>query len=204
MRIKSLIVFLFTLLFFYSCIFYGCTRAGSKFLNIQYLGQPKTSGNLNIGISTFLDKRDNAEKGYIGKRILNSGKEEIYYVNGLNVAETITKSCESHLKKNGYQYTKIENWEINTDALKNIDKKFQYVIAGDIKNFEFFADKGYITKTNLDIQVIIYIGNVQNGQLTTIPVNLNLVRKDFKFSLDVVEKFINESLTEVLIKSIKL
>ena len=53
----------------------------------------------------------------------------------------------------------------------------------------------------LDIKLIVYLGNVEKGVLTTIPVNLNLKRTDMKFSEKMVETFINESLAEVIIKA---
>ncbi len=192
------------LLFVFILIFSGCTSAGSKFIHVQYLGKAEASKVLNIGISPFVDQRQNIDKKYIGKRILNSGNEEIYYVDDLSVADTITKSFESHLKNKGYSFTKINDWSHDVNALKKINRKFQYIIGGEIKEFEFFANKGYATSTNLDITLVIYIGDIQNNKLTKVPVHLNLVRKDIKFSKEKVEKFINESLTEIILKSLIL
>ncbi|MCK5542029.1 MAG: hypothetical protein KAI40_05000 [Desulfobacterales bacterium] len=196
MKTKYLLIscclFIFTL---------GCTTSGSKVITINYIGQNTASINENIGIAQFLNKRDVLEKGYIGKRILNSGSEELYFVKGLNIASTITEAFEVYFKKAGSSYKRIDNFEPSIEAIKKADKEYKYIIAGDIKEFEFFANKGFITSMVLDIKLIVYLGNVEKGVLTTIPVNLNLKRTDMKFSEKMVETFINESLAEVIIKA---
>ncbi|MCK5312202.1 MAG: hypothetical protein KAJ62_08830 [Desulfobacteraceae bacterium] len=208
MKTNQLISLGFLFVFIIVCTI-GCTTAGSKFIKLRYLGQNKVSKNLNVGIVPFLDKRGNLEKGYIGKRMLNSGKEEVYFVDGLNVAKTLTQTFESYFKKTGYNISRIEAWEHTVEELKNIEKKYKnnnykYILAGDIIEFEFFASKGFNTSMILDIKLIVYLGNLKKETLTTIPVNLNLKRKDLKFSQQKIEKFINESVTEVILKSMNL
>ena len=211
MRTNHLFLFLimcFILIFTIACTT-GCTTAGSKFLKINYLGQNKATNNSNIGISLFLDKRGDLEKGYIGKRVLNSGKDEVYYVDGLSIAATITQTFESYFKKTGYNCTRIDAWKHKPEELKNVDEKYKnknykYILAGDIIEFEFFASKDFGTSMVLDIKLIVYLGNLENAELTTIPVNLNLKRNDLKFSKQKIERFINESLTEVILRAMKL
>ena len=203
-----ILIMCFILIFTITCTT-GCTTAGSKFLKINYLGQNKASNNSNIGIALFLDKRGDLEKGYIGKRVLNSGKDEVYYVDGLDVASSITQTFESYCKKTGYNCTRMDSWKHTPEELNNIDEKYKdrnykYIIAGDIIEFDFFASKDFGTSMVLDIKVIVYLGNLDNGELTTIPVNLNLKRKDLKFSKQKIERFINESLTEVILRVMKL
>ncbi|MCK5097115.1 MAG: hypothetical protein KAR45_03390 [Desulfobacteraceae bacterium] len=208
MKTNQLISLGFLFVFIIVCTI-GCTTAGSKFIKLRYLGQNKVSKNLNVGIVPFLDKRGNLEKGYIGKRMLNSGKEEVYFVDGLNVAETLTQTFESYFKETGYNISRIETWEHTVEELKNIEKKYKdnnykYILAGDIIEFEFFASKDFGTSMVLDIKLIVYLGKLENGVLTTIPVNLNLKRNDLKFSKQKIERFINESVTEVILRAMKL
>ncbi len=189
------------LAFFLLLFTIGCTTAGSKFIEINYIGENKASLGVNIGISEFTDKRGGLEKGYLGKRVLNSGSDEIYYVKGLNIASTITEAFKSYLKKSGYSIKNIDYFEPDTTIFNKIDNDYKYVIAGDIKEFEFFASKDFATTMVLDIKLIVYLANIEKGVLTTIPVNLNLKRKDLKFSEKSIENFINESLKEVILKA---
>ncbi|MCP3899482.1 MAG: hypothetical protein GY707_07205 [Desulfobacteraceae bacterium] len=193
----NLLLALFLLLFFT----FGCTTAWSNFIEIKYIGKNKTSLGVNIGISEFIDKRGGLEKGYLGKRVLNSGSDEIYYVKGLNIASTITDAFKSYLEKSGYSLENIDYFQPDTTIFNKIDKDYKYVIAGDIKEFEFFASKNFVTTMVLDIKLIVYLANIEKGALTTIPVNLNLKRKDLKFSEKSIEIFINESLKEVILKA---
>jgi hypothetical protein len=196
MRIKY-----FLILCFLSIFLTGCTTPGSKVIKVQYIGQAEASIKKNIGIAPFIDKRQDLEQGYIGKRILNSGSNEIYVVKGLNIASTTTNAFEAHFKKNGFNCQKINSWPYKIEWLKKVDKKYNYILSGDIIEFEFFANKGFTTSMVLDIKLIIYLGNIEKNELITIPVNLNLKRKDIKFSVEKVENFINESLTEVIIRA---
>jgi hypothetical protein len=182
----------------------GCTTAGSKFININYLGKVKASNNLTVGISDFKDNRNGVEKGYIGKRILNSGNEEIYLVKGLNVAQTITKTFKTYFENSGYDCITIDDWQHTPEGVVKADKKYKYILSGKIEEFDFFANKGFVTSMTLDIKLIVYLGNPVTGKLTTIPVTLNLKQKDLKFTKQTVETFINESVTEVIMKSMVL
>jgi hypothetical protein len=196
MKIKYLLIlsylFIFTL---------GCTTAGTKTININYTGKTKITIQENIGISNFLDKREGLEKDYIGKRVLNSGNEELYYVKGLDITTSVTNAFQSYLINAGSNCKRIESFKPSIDAIKKADKKYKYILTGEIREFEFFANKGFITSMILDIKLIVYLGNVEKGILTTIPVHLNLKRKDIKFSTKSIETFINDSLTEVIIKA---
>lgn len=196
MKIKYIFI-LFCILIFTL----GCTTAGTKTINVNYIGKNRIPIKETIGISTFSDKRGAFEKGYIGKRILNSGNEELYFVKGLDIASTITNAFESYFIKAGSNCNRIDNFKPNIEEVKKADKKYKYIVTGDIKEFEFFASKGFITSMILDIKLIVYLGNVEDGILTTIPVNLNLKRKDLQFSIKSIELFINESITEVIIKA---
>ncbi|MCK5100742.1 MAG: hypothetical protein KAR45_21705, partial [Desulfobacteraceae bacterium] len=125
------------------------------------------------------------------------------FVKGLDLASTVTQSFLSYFNENGYNCTFIKDFNHNAEALKEADKKYKYIVAGDIKEFDFFATKGFTTSMVLDIKLIVYLGDVENGVFTTIPVTLNLKRKDLKFSEESIENFINESLTEVIIRAVK-
>lgn len=184
----------------------GCTTAGSKFIQIKYLNQTGssiTSINKNVGIAPFLDKRGDVAEGYLGKRILNSGNEEVYFVKGLNLSSTITQAFKSFFTNKGYNCSKINDFKHNVESLKKAEKKYKYIITGEIKEFEFFATKELRTSMILDIKLIVYLGNIEKGVFNTIPVNLNLKRKDLRFSEKRVENFINESLAEVVSRALK-
>lgn len=205
MKTNDLLI-LVCILIFTICCTIGCTTAGSKFIKINYLGQNNsviTSANKHVGFAPFLDKRGDIKKGYIGKRILNSGQEEIYFVDGLDIASTVTQSFVSYFNENGYICSTIKDFNHNVESLKKADKKYKYILTGDINVFEFFATKGFTTSMVLNIKLVVYLGDVESGVFTTIPVTLNLERKDLQFSEESVERFINESLTEVIIKAVK-
>jgi len=192
--------------FFYMLLFLlvfniGCTTAGSKFIQINYIGLQQTPNNQKIGISPFLDKREIKEKKFIGKRILNSGNEEIYFVNGAGLDQTITQNFESYFHKTGYQIEKIDPWEPSIEKLKTLNKTLKYVISGEIKEFEFFAVKDFKTTMTLDIKLIIYIGDLEKNIIKTVPANLSLKRTDLNFSKERVEMFMSESITEIILKS---
>ncbi len=181
----------------------GCTTAGPKFIGIQYIGQKKAVRGENIGIAMFSDIRGDVEKNYLGKRVLNSGAQELYFVKSSNLNATITNAFKTHLENQGYTCFNILDFQHNVSILNRVDKKYQYILTGEIKEFEFFANKGLATAMSMDIKLIVYLGNVKTGTFRTIPVNLNLKRKDINFTEKRVGNFINESLKEVIIHSMK-
>ena len=184
----------------------GCTTAGSKFIQIKYLNLTESSTASivgDVGIADFLDKREYIAKDYLGKRILNSGNQELYFVKGRVLSSSVTQAFRSFFTNAGYNCHKINRFEPNVESLKKADKKYKYILTGEIKEFEFFATKEFKTSMILDIKVVVYLGNINKGVFSIIPVNLNLKRSDINFSEKKVEQFINESLTEVICKALK-
>ncbi len=182
----------------------GCTVAGSKYVKVYYTGHVRGSVSENIAIASFMDKRGEVPRGFLGKRILNSGSEEVYLAKDNNLSGSVTRAFKTCLIKSGYIVENMDSFELDKGSIKNINKKFKHIVTGEILEFDFFANKGFATTMVLDIKLVIHVGDVESGSITTVPVSLNLKRKDIKFSIKRVENFINQSLSEVINRAVKL
>lgn len=190
------------LILFFALLSCGCAAGGPKFIDLTYTGPGGPGGSGAVGIAGFTDERENAGEGYVGKRKLRHNREETYFVDGLDLAGSVTKAVSAYLEKSGYTVSRIEKWTHSTDGVKNAPSRFDTIIGGDVLSFECSARKNATTHMDIEISLVVYIGDVKEGKFQTIPVELTMERRELGFSARKLENLLNDSLEEVLQKAL--
>ncbi len=198
MRKNQLIISAVLLVFLFAC-----ATAGQKYIHVDYTGNVSQTGNSTIGISAFKDNRKNLSPGYIGTRVLLDNSQETYFVNGMDLARTLTQTTSSFIEKKGYSTQEINAWELTPDGVSNADKGLSHLLTGTIDTFECKAKKrGGHTSMNLDINLTLYLGVSDQNRLKTIPVAFSLEKTEMTFTREKLEKFVNDSISEILEKAL--
>ncbi len=180
----------------------GCTAPGPKFVDIQYTGDTETAMSGKVGIAGFTDKRDRMGEGAVGKRALHGDREETFFVQGMDLAGSVTRAFKTCLEKSGFDCREISAWEHSPQGVKQAGKGFEYIIGGDINKFECFAEKKAGTVFTIDIDIVVYLGSNREDMFKRIPVALTIERRALKFSKEKLETFFNEALSEVIAKAL--
>lgn len=183
----------------------GCATPGQKFITISYTADHEKTQAGDMGLAPFKDKRADRKGGYVGYRILMDRSQETYFVQGMNLAETLTTSVGDYFRQTGFQVIPITAWELSPEGVKASIGGFEQIVAGQINKFECRAKKkGATTDMVLEIDLTLFIGKKTNGdQLKTIPVSLTLERTEMTFTPEKLERFVNQSMEEVIQKALQ-
>ena len=199
MRKTDILIILGVILF----LFGGCATPGKQFIDIRYMSDHEKTQTGMTGLAVFTDKRPENEEGYVGYRTLMDDSRETYFVKGESLSDALTRVTGVYLEKNGFEITSVEPWEKSVEGMKKVSIGLKQVLSADINRFECRANKkGMTTKMTLDIGLIFYLGMPDNNSLKRIPVSLKLERTDIVFSEKKLEKFVNESMEEVIQKAL--
>ncbi|MBU1344929.1 MAG: hypothetical protein KKE44_23880 [Proteobacteria bacterium] len=182
---------------------WGCATPGQKFIDITYFGDHEKTQTGQVGIAPFQDKRIDMDMGYVGYRILLDNSQETYFVNGMNLSDTLTRIVGIYFEKNGFTTTRVNPWELTPDGVIKASKGFKQIVAGQINKFECRAKKkGATTDMILDIDLTLYLGISDKNALKTIPVSMTLERTELTFTREKLEQFVNQALEEVFQKAL--
>ncbi|MFH2058974.1 MAG: hypothetical protein ABIJ59_08735 [Pseudomonadota bacterium] len=199
MRKTNILIILGVILFFFG----GCATPGKQFIDIRYMADHEQTQTGMIGLAVFTDKRPQNGEGYVGYRTLMDNSRETYFVTGVSLSYSLTRVTGVYLEKNGFVIAPVEPWEKNVEEMKKASKGFKQVLSAEIIRFECRAKKkGVTTKMTLDIGLIFYLGMADDNSLKRIPVSLKLERTEFGFSPEKLEKFVNQSMEEVIQKAL--
>ena len=183
----------------------GCATPGPKYIDLTYTGTSKVSHSGSLGISRFSDKRPGQDRGSLGHRVLNDNSRQVFLVQGLDLAGTLTNLTQTHLEKKGLTVTTIPAWSTTLTGMAEADQGTTYLLTADINAFECKAQKkGAVTTMVLDIDLTLFLGKMDQKKLTTIPVALTLERTDVNFTTKKLENFFNDALAEALEKALPL
>lgn len=100
-------------------LFWGCATPGQKFIDITYQADHEKTQTGVIGMAPFQDKRKEMGEGYVGYRVLMDNSQETYFVDGMNLAETLRTAIASFFENNGYSIQLIDPWEPTTEGVMN-------------------------------------------------------------------------------------
>ncbi len=192
-------------IFFILFFLLGCATPGQKFINISYKADHEKTETGTVGIAPFKDKRADRDGGYVGYRLLMDNSQETFFVQGMNLADTLKKTIQDYYEKIGYTVTPITPWELSPNGVMNSGTGFKQIIAGQINKFECRAKKkGGPTEMIFEIDLTLFIGKKSNSsEFKTIPVNLTLERTELTFTPEKLEAFVNQSMEEVIQKALK-
>lgn len=192
---------IFLILFF----MLGCASPGQKFINISYMADHEKTETGVLGLAPFKDNRTDRNGGYVGYRVLMDRSQETYFVQGMNLADSLNKALGDYFQQIGYQITPMAPWELSPGGVKENIGGFEQIVAGQINKFECRAKKkGATTDMVLDMDLTLFVGKQSNGnELKTIPVSLTLERTEMTFTPEKLEHFVNQSLEEVIQKALK-
>jgi hypothetical protein len=177
----------------------GCATGGQKYVDLAYTGTSDASRSGKIGISVFTDNRANTGTGYVGTRYLNKKSKETYSAFGDDLALSVTGICKSYLQDTGFECTSIRKWEFSPEGAKAAGQRFDYLVGGEIISLECFAMKKIgFTSMTIDIELVLYVGDPGRAEIKRTSKKLKLERNEITFSKEKLEKFLNESLLEVI------
>jgi hypothetical protein len=183
----------------------GCATPGQKFINISYTADHEKTQTGVMGLAPFKDNRTDRNGGYVGYRLLMDRSQETYFVQGMNLANTLNTSVGDYFRQTGFEVIPMAAWELSPDGVKGSIGGFEQIVAGQINKFECRAKKnGPTTDMVLEIDLTLFIGKQTNGdQLKTIPISLTLERTEMTFTPEKLERFVNQSMEEVLKKALQ-
>ncbi|OGR14807.1 MAG: hypothetical protein A2277_07485 [Desulfobacterales bacterium RIFOXYA12_FULL_46_15] len=183
----------------------GCATPGQKFIDITYKADHEKTQTGTIGIAPFKDKRADRDGGYVGYRLLMDNSQETFFVQGMNLADTLKKSVGDYFEKTGFTITPVGPWELSPNGVMNAGEGFKQIVAGHINKFECRAKKkGGTTDMVFEIDLTLFIGKKSNtNEFKTIPVALTLERTEMTFTPEKLEAFVNQSVEEVIQKALK-
>jgi hypothetical protein len=180
----------------------GCVTGGHKYVDLTYVGKSEGLQSGKVGISTFNDTRPDTEAGYVGTRYLGKTGKETYFVFGDDLSLSVTGICKSYLQDAGFECMSIPDWDYSPEGARDEGQRFDFIVGGEIRKLECFAMKKIgFTSMILDIDLVVYIGDPNRGELKEVPVVLNLERTELTFTEEKLEKFLNESLLEIIQKA---
>jgi hypothetical protein len=183
----------------------GCAGGGTKYVDLTYVGNTDAHQSGKIGICTFSDLRPGAGAGYVGTRYLNKSDKETYYAYGDDLALSVTGICKSYLQDTGLNIMSIPKWAYTPEGAVDAGDRFDFIVGGEIRNLECFAMKKIgFTSMALDIDMVIYVGVPGRAELKSKPVVLKLERTEITFSEEKLQKFLNESLLEIIQEALDL
>lgn len=183
----------------------GCATPGQKFIDITYKADHEKTQTGAIGMAPFKDKRADRDGGYIGYRLLMDNSQETFFVQGMNLADTLKKSVGDYFEKTGFTITPINPWELSPNGVMKAGEGFKQIVSGQINKFECRAQKkGGTTDMILEIDLTLFIGKKSNtNEFKTIPVGLTLERTEMTFTPEKLEAFVNQSVEEVIQKALR-
>jgi len=198
-RIKTFLISFIVLLGLLVAV--SCRTPGTYFIGVKYAGVPETNiqGTALIGMQSFLDKREEERKNFIGARIVGNDQKELFLSSQASVADSVTSAFKEYAEKRGFKVKSISGWDFSPEGLKKVDKGLKYVVGGHIEKLRCDATKR-VGRTNmvLEIKIITYVGGVKAGSVTKRPFEIKLKRTDPTFGALSLEKFVNEALAKII------
>ncbi len=183
----------------------GCASSGPKMISLAYTGTPDAAAPAAFALARFTDKRQDVAKGELGYRVLNDKSREVFLVQGLDLATTLTDETQSYLEKKGLSVHPTEPWSHDIKGLLADPTDADRLLTADINTFNLTAEKnGAVTKMVLKVDITFFLGKKSTRQLTTIPAVLSLERTEVNFTVKKVQNFFNQALAEVLEKALAL
>ena len=179
----------------------SCRTPGTYLIGVKYAGMPETSiqGTALMGIQSFLDKRDEERKNFIGARIVGKDQKELFMSTQASVADSVTSAFEEYAAKRGFEVKSITGWDFSPEGLKTVDKGPKYLLGGHIEKLRCDATKR-VGRTNmaLEVKITTYVGNMETGSVTKKPFEIKLKRTDPTFGALSLEKFVNDALAKII------
>ncbi len=198
-RVK--ILFISFIILFGLLVAVSCRTPGTYFIGVKYAGDPETSiqGTALIGMQSFLDKREEESKNYIGARIVGKDQKELFLSSPVSVADSVTSAFKEYAEKRGFEVKSISGWDFSPEGMRTVDKGLKYVVGGHIEKLRCDATKRVgRTSMVLEIKIITYVGSVKTGSVKKRPFEIKLTRTDPTFGASGLEKFVNEALAKII------
>lgn len=70
-----------------------------KMISLAYTGTQEKTISGTLALARFTDKRQDTARGELGYRVLNDKSREVFLVQGLDLATTLTDQTQSYLEK---------------------------------------------------------------------------------------------------------
>ncbi|THB78032.1 MAG: hypothetical protein D3926_14015 [Desulfobacteraceae bacterium] len=183
---------------------WGCASSGQKFIHLDFQHPISKTRSGRVGIEPFQDKRQNMGPGYLGYRTLLDNSRETFFVTGLDLSRSLTHVTSQYIQACGFD-TEETSFEHTPEGVGQSSTNFTYILAGQINDLEYTAvKKAGRTHVGLVIDLTLYLGEPATATLKTIPVSMTLDQVAFNLDRKKVEEMLNQSIQEVLVKSLAL
>ncbi|OGW48810.1 MAG: hypothetical protein A2Z50_06995 [Nitrospirae bacterium RBG_19FT_COMBO_42_15] len=191
--IKKNIILLISILFFFPSL----TFAETISLNLKYTPSPSlaagSDNKINIGFSGIIDSRQRENKFLVGERINYSGAKDFLAPAGISVEDAVAAMISEYFKKKGFQWKKVEKWNLSPDAIK--EDWGDIVVGGEI--LELWNDVTSKVMNNnhkVKAKLKIVVANAKEKRiLWTDTATTSLEMKEPLFHEESAEKIINEA-----------
>jgi hypothetical protein len=157
---------------------------------------PLPAVSMSVGLQAF--ENISPEQSTLGRR-QTASTTEVYVSWPKPIAEAFTEAAENFLRLKAYTLRSVSGWDYKPEDLPRVGAGLDVVVTGQIRGFSFKAEKKFArTEMVLDADVVFIIGDVKKMQVTTRPVKIRLERTEVFFDRDKLERFMNETLSDLL------
>lgn len=157
---------------------------------------PLPAVSVSVGLQAF--ENISPEPSTLGRRQTASATE-VYVSWPKPMAEAFTEAAENFLRFKAYTLRPISGWDYKPEELPKVGAGLDVVVSGQIRGLFFKAEKKFArTDMILDADVVFIIGDVKKMQVTHRPVKIRLERTEIFFDREKLERFMNETLSDLL------
>jgi hypothetical protein len=163
--------------------------------------QPAAGQTPTVGIQAFRDQRKEKDRFVIGYRQLGHGEEERYASSPDDIAGAVTRMAGELMRQKGAVTGKLEGWDYTPDQMLTLSDAYDVFIGGDILRLRCDAEKRLLrTRMVLELDIVVYVGNVREGLVHRRPVNMRTERVAPTFGPRELQQFLNDMLSQALEK----
>lgn len=194
---RNIILFFSLLLLFPSLIF-----AETISLNLKYTPSASLTAvldnKINIGFSGIVDSRQRENKSLVGERINYSGSKDFFAPAGISVEDAVAGMVSEYFKKKGFQWKKVEKWNLSPDAIK--EDWGDIVVRGEILDlWNDVTSKVMNNKHKVTAKIKIVVANTKEKRiLWTDTATTSLELKEPLFHEASAQKIINEAVSSCI------
>jgi hypothetical protein len=197
MRTKAIAALM---LFCLTATLHGCAGSRTYLIEVKYIGEKESPrSSLMVGVCPFEDLRHEAQPGEIGLRHRRGKKVDFLKVEGMSVAQSVTRAVKDYFSEKGYKVTDYTTWNKDIQGLSGVPKAISLVVGGNIESFMIEARSGVaITETTYRVKLVAFIGQVPQRKVVIRTVESAPKTKGMGFDIVEVRDKLNTTLTEVI------
>lgn len=181
----------------------ACATPITHPIHMDYAGnvRPAKEQVVTVGIQSFLDRRNEADRHVIGYRQLGRGEQERYVSSPDDVARAVTRMATAIIRQKGGEAGELRGWDFSPDQMLSLSDAFDVFIGGEIERLRCDAEKRLLhTRMVLELDIVVYVGKTREGIVHRRPVSMRTERVAATFGPRELQQFLNDMLSRGLEK----